>query len=165
LAASSLSAIVAMPLMWANIDQLAETNGEIQGAADAIQDMADQFKDERLAKTPMSKWPSIQVPAAHLPTNPQPTVSQQAWRTGQITGRNNAVKAVADLEKNPNPQTLPDGKHIRVSGRLWLRAISAAFRDNAGVEVIIKPTKRGTEEARQASFPNALEFLARGAIG
>jgi hypothetical protein len=148
-----IDAIVTMPLLWASTDALANTNGQIQGGADAIQDMADEYSDDKLDRTPLSKWPAVRVPEPHLPENPQPTASQQAWRAGQVTGLKNAVKVVLDLEQNPKSVTLEDGQHIRVSGRLWLRAISKKFQDNAGVETVIKPANEELKKRGKKPFP------------
>jgi hypothetical protein len=148
-----LQGIVAMPLVWAEADALAETNGEIQGAADAVQDMADQFANDKLDNTPISKWPSVKVPELHIPANPNPNSFQAAWRAGQSSGRQNAVQKVLDLEQQPKPITLPDGKNIRMSGRLWLRVVSKAFNDNAGVEIVIKPANEELRKRGRPPFP------------
>jgi hypothetical protein len=149
----AIGSIVGMPLMWAGADALANTNGQIQGAADAIQDMADQYSNSGLDWTPLSKWRPVQVPAPHLPNNPQPSASQQAWQAGQAIGCKNAATKVVDLEQTPKPITLPSGKHIRLSGRLWLRAVSKTFRDNAGVEVVIKPANEELAKRGKPPFP------------
>ena len=142
--------IVTMPLLWASTDALANTNGEIQGGADAVQDMADQFSDPKLDSKPMSTWPVVKVPLPHFVSNPQPNATQLAWRAGQTKGCQNAVKAVLNLEQDPKLITLPSGKHIRLSGRLWLRAISIAYHDSAGVEVVVK---RANEELKKRGRP------------
>jgi outer membrane protein OmpA-like peptidoglycan-associated protein len=153
LVAGIVGGIVALPLTWAAADALARTNGEIQGAADAIQDMADQYSSDSLDRVGMSKWPTVKVPTPHLPSNPQPTVSQAVWRAGQVTGLKNAVKTVLGLEQHPKPFTLPDGQHIRISGRLWLRSISKAFGDNAGVEAVVVPANEGLKKRGRPPFP------------
>jgi hypothetical protein len=147
---SAVQTIIALPLTWASADALANFNGQIQGAADAIQDMADQFASPGLDLTPMSSWPTIHVPDIHGTVNPQPSASQTAWHAGQIAGRNSAVQSVIDMETNPKPTKLPSGKIVRISGRLWLRAMSKKFGDNVGVEVVIKPTN---EELKQRGKP------------
>jgi len=145
--------IVAMPLIWASTDALAETNGEIQEAADAIQDMADQFSDDKLEKTPVSQWPAVKVPDLHTPANPKPNAFQEVWRSGQSQGRQKAAQQVIDLEQNPKLITLPDGKNIRMSGRLWLRVVPKAFKDNAGVEIVIKPANEELRKRGRPPFP------------
>lgn len=153
LVATVVGGIVALPLTWASADELAITNGQIQGAADAIQDMADQYSSNSLDRIGMSKWPPVKVPTPHLPSNPQPTVSQQAWRAGQLTGLQNAVKAVLNLEQNPKPFTMPDGQHIRFSGRFWLRALSHAFGDKAGVNAVVVPANENLKKRGRPPFP------------
>jgi hypothetical protein len=153
LAVAIIQSIVALPLTWATADALANTNGQIQGAADAIQDMADQFSSDSFEKLGLSEWPAVKVPDLHLPNNPQPNASQQAWRSGQSTGQQNAVQGVLDLEQNPKPFTLADGQHIRISGRIWLRAISKAFGDNAGVQVVVIPANEELKKRGRPPFP------------
>ncbi len=153
LVATVVGGIVALPLTWASADELANTNGQIQGAADAIQDMADQYSSDSLDRIGMSKWPAVKVPTPHLPSNPQPTASQQAWRTGQLTGLQNAVKTVLGLEQNPKPFTMPDGQHIRFSGRFWLRTLSHAFGDNAGVNAVVVPANAELKKRGKPPFP------------
>jgi hypothetical protein len=149
----SLQAIVGLPLLFHSSDVIANTNGQIQGTADAIQDMCDQFKDPSLRNTPMSRWPAVKVPEPHIPQNPDPTANQDAWRGGQITGRTRAVQQVVDLEKNPKPVTLPSGKHVKISGRVWLFAASQNFKDNCGVELVIKPVNAELAKQGRRPFP------------
>jgi hypothetical protein len=148
-----VQAVIAMPLLWAATDAVANANGQIQGAADAIQDMADQFRNDSLDRTPLSKWPAVQAPTPHISTNPQATPSEQAWRAGQAAGCRKAVEKVLELENNPKPITLPDGRHIRLSGRLWLRVLSHQFKDNAGVEIVIKPANEELKKQGKRPFP------------
>jgi hypothetical protein len=149
---SVIQTILAMPITWATADALAETNGEIQGAADAIQDMADQFGSVA-DNVPVSQWPAVKVPELHLASNPQPNMFQQAWRNGQSKGRISAVQRVLDLEKNPKTITLPNKKIIKMSGRLWLKVVSKAFGDNAAVEIVIKPVNEELRKRGKPPFP------------
>jgi hypothetical protein len=153
LVAGIIQSILAMPLTWAAADALANTNGQIQGAADAIQDMADQYSKGSLDRTGLSKWPAVVVPTIHAPENPQPTVYQSAWRSGQLTGLKNAVKAVLDLEQHPKPFMMANGRHVRITGRVWLRAISRAFGDNAGVKVVVIPANEELKKRGRPPFP------------
>ena len=59
---ASLSAIIGMPAIWATTDATAELNGRIQGYADAMQDMAEQYQDNSLDRKPVKQWPAIQQP-------------------------------------------------------------------------------------------------------
>jgi hypothetical protein len=153
LALSSILAIIGMPLLWAEVDALANTNGQIQGAADAMQDMADQFSSDSLDSTPLSQWPAVRVPELHLAGNPQPSAFQQAWIAGQRIGLKNAVQIVLDMEQSPKPVTLASGKHIRMSGRLWLRASSKAFGDNVGVKTVVEPANAEFKKRGKPPFP------------
>lgn len=148
-----IQSIIAMPLMWLSADATANVNGQIQGACDAIQDMADQFSGNGLDRTPLSRWPAVKAPTPHTSANPQPTVSQQAWSAGQMKGCIAATQKVVDLETNPKPITLPDGKHIRLSGRLWLRALSKTYNDNAGIEIVTKPANEELRKQGKRPFP------------
>ncbi|HTM76066.1 MAG TPA: hypothetical protein VL133_00340, partial [Devosia sp.] len=135
----SIQGIAALPMLFHNSDAIANSNGRVQGEADAVQDMCDQFKDPNLRKVPMSQWPAVKVPTPHIPENPQPTANQDAWRGGQHTGLRIAVDEVLKLEQNPKPVTLPSGKHVKISGREWLFAASQNFKDNCGVKLVIEP--------------------------
>jgi len=148
-----IQSIVQMPLIWLAADATANLNGQIQGACDAIQDMADQFSDNALDHTPLAKWPTIKVPTPHISSNPQPSASQQAWRFGQTKGCLAAIRKVVDLETNPKAITLPSAKHIRLSGRLWLRALSKMYKDKAGVEIVIKPANADLAKQGKRPFP------------
>jgi hypothetical protein len=153
LVASSIGGIVGMPAIWTMGDAYANVNGQIQGGADAIQDMTDQFSDAKLDKTPLSKWPTVTVPEIHVPNNAMPSAFEQAWRSGQATGRDNAVKAVINLEQNPRPTELKNGDHIRINGRIWLRSLSVALKDNAGIEVVVKPANEELKKRGKPPFP------------
>jgi len=150
---AAIGGIVGMPSIWATGDAYANVNGQIQGGADAIQDMAAQFGDGTLDKTPLSKWPAVTVPRIHVPNNAMPSASEQAWRSGQATGRDNAVKAVIKLEQQPKPIELKNGDHIRLTGRIWLRALSIRFKDNAGIEVVVKPANEELKKRGKPPFP------------
>jgi hypothetical protein len=153
LVGSIISTIISMPLIFATEDAYAKVNGEIQGAADAIQDMADQYSDGGKLGPNLSKWPAVKVPSTHVPDTPPPSQPAAAWRAGQTAGLKNAVQTVLNLEEHPKPVTLQGGQHIRVNGRLWLRAISMAYGDNAGVEVVIKPANEELAKKRKPPFP------------
>ena len=148
-----IQSIVQMPLIWLAADATANYNGQLQGACDAIQDMADQFSDPALDHTPVGRWPAIKVPTPHISSNPLPSASQQAWRFGQMKGCLSAIRKVVDLETNPKPITLPSGKHIRLNGREWLRALSKAYKDNAGIEIVIKPANAELAKQGKRPFP------------
>ena len=64
-----------------------------------------------------------------------------------------AIRKVVDLETNPKPITLPSGKHIRLNGREWLRALSKAYKDNAGIEIVIKPANAELAKQGKRPFP------------
>jgi hypothetical protein len=71
-----------------------------------------------------------------------------------MTGLMRSVQKILDLEQNPKPVTLPgSGKHIRISARLWLRNVSKAYKDNAGVEMVIKPANEDLKKAGKPPFP------------
>lgn len=150
---ASVQAIAGLPLLFLNADLIANTNGQIQGAADAIQDMCDQFSADGLQMTPYSKWPAIKVPEPHILDNPLPTQNQIAWRAGQREGLQTAVKNVLEREQNPKEVTTPDGKHIKISGRLWLRAASKTFKDQCGVKLVIEPMNEKLREQGRPPWP------------
>jgi hypothetical protein len=78
-----IAALASLPLTWGSADFYAENNGKIQGKADAIQDMADQFKDASFDTKRLADWPVIQVPQIHSSLNPQPSVGEIFWRQGK----------------------------------------------------------------------------------
>ncbi|MFZ0956871.1 MAG: hypothetical protein WAN60_11050 [Candidatus Sulfotelmatobacter sp.] len=149
-----IGSILQLPLLFISTDAVANLNGQIQGAADAIQDMADQYSGNELYTKPLSDWPAVKVPTIHIIDSTIPTASQEAWRAGQTAGLLRAVQKVLDLEQNPKPITLPgSGKHIRLSGRLWLRNVSRAYKDNAGIEIVIKPANEDLAKRGKKPFP------------
>ncbi|HJU09220.1 MAG TPA: hypothetical protein VJ728_00010 [Candidatus Binataceae bacterium] len=145
--------IIAMPLIWGSADAAANTNGQIQGAADALQDLADQYSSTSLDKLGLSKWPAIKVPELHLAGNPTPTVYQQAWIKGQKAGRQSVLQRVLDLEQHPKPITLSNGDHIRMNGRLWLYAISKAYGDDVGVKLVVVPANEELKKRGKPPYP------------
>jgi hypothetical protein len=143
-----IGAIVQLPLIFAAIDAFQNTNGQISGAASTIQALADQYSESAIPKnTPMSKWPPIKIPELNE-IDPTP-----AFRAGALEGRTRVLKKVAELEKNPKSVTLESGKQVRISGRVWLRALSFKFKDNVGVEVVIKPTNEELKKRGLKPFP------------
>jgi hypothetical protein len=74
---------VQLPLLFVATDAVANLNGQIQGAVDVIQDMADQYSSNNLYTKPMSAWPAVRVPTIHVIDSTIPTASQSAWRSGQ----------------------------------------------------------------------------------
>lgn len=153
LGVSSLQAIVAMPVIFIVSDDKARYNGKVQGAADALQDCADQYSDPRLDFTVLSRWPAIKVPEIHGAKNPHASQSQVAWRQGQLLGRQEIMAMLLKMEQNPKPSTQPDGKTLRVTGRIWLRLISNVHKDNVGVEFVIKPTNENLKAKGQRPWP------------
>jgi hypothetical protein len=149
----TIQTIAGMPLLLHNEQQAANTNGRIEGLADAIQDMCDQFTDPDLPKVPMSKWPAIKVPAIHFSTKAQTSANEDAWRTGQSRGLQDAVQKVLDLENNPKPVTLSSGKHVKISGRMWLWIASQNHKDNCGVELVIKPVNEELRKQGKRPWP------------
>jgi len=153
LGVSSLQAIVAMPVIFIVSDDKARYNGKIQGAADALQDCADQYKEAFLDFTVLSKWPAIKVPEIHGQRNPHASQSQNAWRDGQLLGRQEIVSMLLKMEQNPKPSLQPDGKTLRITGRLWLHLISKIHKDNVGVEFVIKPTNEVLKANEKKPWP------------
>jgi hypothetical protein len=70
------------------------------------------------------------------------------------------VKAILDLEEDPQSFTLPDGKHVRFDGRTWLRTMSKAFKDNVGVETVIKPENEQLKKRGKPPFPTHPKVFA-----
>jgi hypothetical protein len=148
-----IAALASLPLTWGNADFFAEKNGEIQGKADAIQDMADQYNDSTLDQKRLADWPAVKVPELHGPVNPQPNAFQIFWHQGQMEGRKKAVEAILEMEQHPIPIKLSNGKNFKYTGRIWLRAMSKAFGDNVGVEVVIKPVNEQLKKQGMPPFP------------
>lgn len=153
LTVSVVDTLAVLPLTWGSSDFYAEQNGRIQGRADAIQDMADQFKDTKLDNTRLADWPAVQVPAPHIPANPQPTTNQIFWRQGQMEGLKQAVELILKMEQNPKSVTLPSGKHERWTGRIWLHMMSRRFGANVGIETVINPTNENLKKQGKHEFP------------
>ncbi len=153
LGVSVVQGIVALPLLFIISDDKARYNGKVQGAADALQDCADQYKDPSLDFIGISRWAAMKIPEIHGAKNPHASQNQVAWREGQILGRQEIMNMLLKMEQEPKPTTLPDGKTIRMSGRLWLRLASKVHKDNVGVEFVIKPTNVNLKAKGQKPWP------------
>src|SRR5208283_3278833 len=136
---AGISSIIGMPVLWANTDALAEFNGRVQGYADAMQDMAEQYKDDSLDRKPVKQWPAIQRPAAHI-FNPVPSsIAEQFWRQGQRKGCAEAYLDILKMEANPvDVDATVNGKpqKIKANGKLVLRALWVSTKGNVGVKMV-----------------------------
>jgi hypothetical protein len=147
--------IIGLPALWASTDALAEFNGKVQGYADAMQDMAEAFKDNGLDRKPVRDWPAIPKPEPHISGNLATSVAQKFWRQGQRKGCNQAYIDI--LEKQANPIEM-DGKvngktrKIRVNGKVMLRAAWVSTKGEVSV-AIIKLINEKLKAAGKPPFP------------
>ena len=134
-----VSTIIGMPVIWASTDAIAEFNGRVQGYADAMQDMAEQYQDPTLDRKPVRRWPAIAQPTPHIFRAIPITTSEQFWRKGQRKGCDEAYMDVLKLELNPVETDIPIGgrpRKIKVNGKLALRALWVSTGGNAGVKIV-----------------------------
>lgn len=138
---AGISSIVGMPALWAATDALAEFNGRVQGYADAMQDMAEQYKDDSLDHKPVKQWPALQQPSAHI-FNPVPgSVSEQFWRQGQRKGCTEAYMDILKMEANPVEVTATaNGKQqkIKANGKMVLRGLWVSTKGDVGVKMVVQ---------------------------
>jgi hypothetical protein len=152
---SGFSAIIAMPALWASTDKLAEFNGRVQGYADAMQDMADQYSDPALDKKPVKQWPPIQRPQPHISGNLPINVSESFWRQGQRKGCDAAYTDILKFEANPievNATVKGKPARIKLNGKLYLRGLAAAKKDKVGV-MIVELVNAELKKQGKAPFP------------
>lgn len=146
--------MAALPMAWGSGDWYAEQNGKYRGRADAIQDMADQFKDDgKIEKLPYKDYPAVKAPTPHLTVIPQPSAGEIFAQQGQREGCIDATKMIVELENNPKSMTSPSGKNFRLTGRIWLRIMSKAFGDNVGIKVVIDPLNENLKKQGKPPFP------------
>ncbi len=153
LAVSVFSEMIALPAMWRSGDVLAEFNGKVQGYADAMQDMAEQYGDDSLDKVPVKKWNAIKQPFPHtqgaLPTSAAATV----WRHAQQVGCDMAFKDMLTLDTTPTEITTNvNGNAVKtkVNGKIVLRGLWVSTKGNVGVKVI----NQINAELRKQGKPN-----------
>jgi hypothetical protein len=127
--ASTALAIVSTVLglfdSWANAYAPAKFNGKCQGFWDAMQDMADQYKNSSLDKTPLASWPALRKPAPHTGKDPAAFQAEGVWREGQVAGCDGAYNVILGMESNPKDQKVTIlGKEEKMTGRIFLRLLS-----------------------------------------
>jgi len=136
---AAISSIIGMPAIWASTDALAEFNGTVQGYADAMQDMAEQYQDNSLDRKPVKQWPALTQPTPHI-FNPIPTTtSEEFWRKGQRKGCNEAYLAILKMEVNPIEVDASVGgktSKIKANGKMVLRALWVSTRGNVGSKIV-----------------------------
>jgi hypothetical protein len=119
---------MSLPLAWKAADDLARYNGRCQGFWDAMQDMADAFKDNSLDKKPLSDWPPIPYPHPHFGSTPESQLqaSEVEWRGGQALGAVQAFQYVDNMERNPQEFPAKAGDKaitVKLTGKQWLREL------------------------------------------
>lgn len=148
--------IIALPALWASVDALAEANGKMQGYADAMQDMADAFKDDALDRKPVRDWPAIPAPQPHIFSSAQPTVTQQAWHRGQRWGCNQARIDVLKVQAEPIEidAKLKNGgtRKMKINGKIMLRAAWVSTKGDVG-PAVMKIFNERLEKAGKPHFP------------
>lgn len=170
-----LSAILSMPFAWSAADRLARFNGFVSGFMNAMQDMADPFKDDALDSlitisvspagdivprqpgntTPVA-WPAIPVPSPHITSLDESriTESERVNRQGERDGCQKAYDYIMGLERSPKPLTWTQQGHTfrtTASGKVTLRLLYKAAKGKgvAGLireQINAEQRKRGQPE-------------------
>jgi len=131
--------ILGMPALWASTDAKAEFNGTVQGYADAMQDMAEAFKDDGLDRKPLREWPAIPEPQPHISGNLPTMTSQEFWEKGQRKGCRKAYLDILKLEANPiviDSQVKGKPIKVKINGKVSLRGAWVSTKGEAGVKVV-----------------------------
>jgi hypothetical protein len=152
---AALGGIIGLPALWAATDSLAEFNGQVQGYADAMQDMAEAYKDDSLDRKPPRDWPKIPRPTPHTSSNIPTSVSQQYWRQGQRKGCDQAYIDILKVEANPieiEGTVKGAKKKIKVNGKVMLRGAWVSTKGEVGVAVV-KIINEKLKAAGKPPFP------------
>lgn len=172
--AGLLSAIVSMPFAWSSADRLAKFNGVVSGFMNAMQDMADPFKNDALDSlitisvspagdvVPMQPgnttpvvWPSISTPKPHITSLDERTIteSERVNRTGEREGCQKAYDYIMALERSPKLLTWTQKGHIyktTATGKVMLRLMYKAAKGK-GVAGLIR--EQINAEQRKKGLP------------
>jgi len=139
LALTVIGGLIALPALWATVDALAESNGKMQGYADAMQDMAAGFSDDALDSKPLKDWPAIPVPTPHILSSAD-TAPQQFWHQGQRWGCAQARIDVLKLQAEPVEVDAPLKKggtrKMKVNGKVMLRSAWVSSKGEVGAAVM-----------------------------
>jgi hypothetical protein len=146
-----ISAIASLPLAWKAADKLANFNGYCNGYWNAMQDMAEAFKDSDLdslitvtvtppeslpvvpAKVPPPTWPQIPTPAPHMSAQDESRLgeSERQNRAGERKGCQDARDFIMNLESNPKAMSVQQRGHRyqwTATGKVQLRLMYAASK-------------------------------------
>jgi len=174
-ALSFLSAILALPLAWAAADRLARFNGACSGFWNAMQDMADPFKDDALdslititvspagdivpvqpGNTTPVVWPPIPTPSPHISVLDENkiTESERVNRAAEREGCQKAYDYIMGLERSPKLMTWTQKGHnfkTTATGKVMLRLLYKAAKGKgvAGLireQINAEQRKRGQPE-------------------
>lgn len=121
-----VSALLSTPLAWAGAEKIATFNGRCQGFWEAMQDMASQYKSTDLDKKAFDEWPALTKPSIHVnhDNDANLSINEKCWREGQETGKNEAYKAISDLDSKPMPIRVKIvGKEYQVNAKIALRVL------------------------------------------
>ena len=176
-ALSFLSAILALPLAWAAADRLARFNGACSGFWNAMQDMADPFKDDALdslititvspagdivpvqpGNTTPVVWPPIPTPSPHISVLDENkiTESERVNRAAEREGCQKAYDYIMGLERSPKLITWTQKGHnfkTTATGKVMLRLLYKAAKGK-GVAGLIREQINAEQRKRgQSEWP------------
>jgi hypothetical protein len=176
-ALSLLSAILSMPLAWAAADRLARFNGAVSGFMNAMQDMADPFKNDALdslititvspagdivpiqpGNTAPVVWPAIPTPSPHITPLDENTIteSERVNRAGEREGCQKAYNHIMGLERSPKLLTWTQSGHTfktTATGKVMLRLMYKAAKGK-GVAGLIREQINAEQKKRgQPEWP------------
>lgn len=160
-AAEILGPITAIAALHATVfatlidgDNLAETNAELEGFWNAMEDMARQYDDRNLDRKPMDTWPPVVKPnprkkvGVHLKT-----VAARRADAGEHRGIQKAHRFILDMDSTPQSVTVEvkpgQSKEIKVTGRLLLRMLQANYAGRVADELRERTNAKLRAEGKQ----------------
>jgi hypothetical protein len=153
---TALGGIIGMPALWASVDKLAEYNGQVQGYADAMQDMAEGYKDDSLERKPVRDWPKIVQPQPHVSGNTPTSTSQGYWIQGQRKGCTQAYLDILKVEANPvqmDATIKGQTRKVKINGKFMLRGAWVSTKGEVSVAVIKKLNEK-LKAAKDLTHPD-----------
>lgn len=113
-------------------DNLAETNSELEGFWNAMEDMAKQYDDRNFDRKPLDTWPAVRKPAPRKKVGVHlKTVAARRADIGEQRGIDKAYRFIQSMDRTPRSVKVEvkpgQSREIKVPGRLLLRMLQVNF--------------------------------------
>jgi hypothetical protein len=122
LAATVLSSLAQMPLIWKGTRDQNLLNGRMEGYWDAVQDMANAFSSSGLSNVPDRLLPRLPRPEPHPFTQADQSLNQREWMDGRREGCLIAYEFFSAMDRSP-----PLTKGVQMIGRRQLFRLRRKF--------------------------------------